>query len=88
MIESGEPSGQSFLKKISTPRVLTQTELARKTLSRLCVALNSATTRDALGLYLALISADHLALGKVLSKIDDDYINFTSEDEYERRTKA
>lgn len=68
-------------EKITTVRTLTQTELARKTICRLVDALNSATTRDALDLYLALISADHLALGKVLSKIDNDYINFTSEDE-------
>lgn len=65
---------------ITTPRVQTQTELARKTICRLVDALNSATTRDALDLYLALIYADYLALGRALSKIDNDYIKFTSED--------
>lgn len=71
----------SLPEKITTVRTLTQTELARKTICRLVDALNSATTRDARDLYFSLISGDHLALGRVLSKIDNDYINFTSEDE-------
>lgn len=78
--EDFQISEMSLPEKITTVRVQTQTELARQTICRLVDALNSATTRDALDLYLALISAKHLELGKVLSKIDDDYINFTGED--------